>query len=115
MNINKFCLQHCNALSPKKVDFSSKVIIIHSEKNSTGKTTLLRAILYALGFSVPNTELIRFEDYEFTVDLTHKNEQIIVTRKDNLLTIKGQEFDLPIEQRAAHAFLFGTNNVQPFS
>ena len=43
----------------KVVYFSSKVIIIHSEQNSTGKTTLLRAILFALGFLLPNTELIR--------------------------------------------------------
>lgn len=110
MKINKFSLQHRNAFTPKVVDFSSKVIIIHSEQNSTGKTTLLRAILFALGFPVPNTELIRFEDYEFTVDLTHNNEQIIVTRNGNLLIIKGHEFDLPIEQRAAHSFLFGINN-----
>lgn len=110
MKINKFSLQHRSAFTYKVVDFSSKVIIIHSEQNSTGKTTLLRAVLYALGFSVPNTELIRFEDYEFTVDLTHNNDIFLVTRNRNLLTVKGHEFDLPIEQRAAHSFLFGISN-----
>lgn len=115
MNINKFSLQHRSAFAPKEVDFSSKVIIIHSDRNSTGKTTLLRAVLFALGFPIPNTELIRFEDFEFTVDLTHNNEQVIVTRKGNLLTIKGQEFDLPIEQRAAHTFLFGISNGEILS
>ena len=110
MKINKFSLQHRSAFSPKEVDFSSNVIIIHSDHNSTGKTTLLRAVLFALGFPVPNTELIRFEDFEFTVDFTHNNEQVIVVRKGNLLTIKGQEFDLPVEQRAAHSFLFGISN-----
>lgn len=115
MKINKFSLQHQDGFSPKNVDFTSEVIIIHSERNSTGKTTLLRAILYALGFPIPNTELIRFEDYQFSVDLMHNDSQIIVWRKDNLLTINGQEFDLPIEQRAAHSFLFGISNGEILS
>jgi len=110
MKINQFSLQHRNAGSPKSVDFNSPVVIIHSEHNSTGKTTLLRAILFALGFPVPNTELIRFEDYEFAIELIHNNEQVSVVRKGNLITIKGQTFDLPIEQRAAHSFLFGVTN-----
>lgn len=110
MKINKFSLQHRSAFIPKEVDFSTPVVIIHSEHNTTGKTTLLRAVLFALGFPVPNTELIQFEDFEFTVDLTYNNEQVIVIRKCNLLTINGQEFDLPVEQRAAHSFLFGISN-----
>jgi hypothetical protein len=110
MRINKFSLQHRSAFISKEVIFSSPVVIIHSGKNSTGKTTLLRAILFALGFPVPNTELIHFEDFEFTLDLTHNNEKIIVTRRENLLTIKGQEFDLPVEQHVAHSFLFGIGN-----
>lgn len=115
MKITKFSLQHRDGFSPKEVDFSSKVIIIHSDRNSTGKTTLLRAVLYTLGFPVPNTELIRFEDYEFSIDLMHNGSQVIVLRKDNLLTVNGQEFDLPIEQRAAHSFLFGINNGEILS
>lgn len=75
----------------------------------------MRAVLFALGFPIPNTELIRFEDYEFTVDLTRNNEQVIVTRKGNLLTVKGQGFDLPTEQRAAHTFLFGISNGEILS
>ncbi len=104
MKINKFSLQHRSAFSPKEVDFSSKLIIIHSDRNSTGKTTLLRAILFALGFPVPNTELICFENYVFFMDLTRNEAQVIVTREGNLLTINEQEFDLPVEQRAAHSF-----------
>lgn len=115
MRINKFSLQHRNAFVSKEIDFSFPTIIIHSDRNSTGKTTLLRALLYTLGFPVPNTELIQFEEFEFTVELLHKKEQIVVMRKGNLLTIKDHEFDLPVEQRAAHSFLFGSNNGEILS
>lgn len=115
MMINKFSLQHRNAFNAKEVDFASKVNIIYSDKNSTGKTTLLRAILYTLGFPVPNTELIRFEDYEFKLELAHNGTQFPIERKGNLLTVNGQEFDLPVDQRAAHSFLFGTGNAEVLS
>lgn len=111
MMINKFSLQHRNAFIAKEVDFASKVNIIYSDKNSTGKTTLIRAILYTSGFPVPNTELIRFEDYEFKLELAHNGALISVERKGNLLTVNGQEFDLPVDQRVAHSFLFGISNA----
>lgn len=112
MMINKFSLQHRSAFSTKDVDFTSNVNIIYSDRNSTGKTTLLRAILYTLGFPIPNTELIRFEDYEFKLELAHIGTQLVVERKGNILTISGQEFDLPVDQRAAHSFLFGSGNPE---
>lgn len=115
MMINKFSLQHRNAFSTKEVEFSSRVNIIHSDRNSTGKTTLLRAILYTLGFPVPNTELIRFEDYEFKLELAHKGTPIPVERKGNLLIVNGQEFDLPVDQRAAHSYIFGIDNAEILS
>ena len=108
-------MQHKNAFHAKEIIFPVNVNIIHSDKNSTGKTTLLRAILYTLGFSVPNMELIRFEDYDFILDISRRNNQFSVKRKGNLLIISGQEFDLPVDQRAAHSFLFGINNGEILS
>ena len=110
MIINKFSLQHKNAFTFKEVDFSRNVTIFHSEDNATGKTTLIRAILYSLGFPVPNMELTRFEYYDFKLDIDLNGAHYMVDRKDALLTINGQEFDLPVDQRAAHTFLFGNGN-----
>ena len=110
MMINKFSLQHSNAFAAKEISFPSSVNIIHSEQNSTGKTTLLRSILFTLGFPVPNTELIRFDDFEFKLEITLKDTLYHVERKSNLLIVNGQEYDLPVDQRAAHSFLFGINN-----
>jgi hypothetical protein len=115
MKIIKFSLQHRESFEAKEIDLSSSVTIIHSENNSTGKTTLLRALLFTFGFSIPDTELVSFEDFEFTLVLSHNDEQINVTRSGNLLIIKDHEFDLPIEQHAAHIFLFGINNSEILS
>lgn len=112
MQLNKFRLQHRGAFTFKEVNFSSNLVIIHSENNSTGKTTLMRAVLYTLGFPVPNTELIQFEDYEFSLELTHNDAHVTIERKGSLLSINGQEFDLPVDQRAAHSFLFGISNSE---
>ena len=72
----------------------------------------MRAILYTLGFSIPNTELIKFENYEFVLELVHQEKQFTLIRKDQLLSINETEFDLPVEQSAAHTFLFGITNPE---
>ncbi len=115
MKIVKFSLQHKNAFIEKKLNFDYSTNILYSDKNSTGKTTLMRAVLFALGFSVPNTELVRFEDYEFKAELVHNHNVYFIERKTSLLIINGQTFDLPVEQRAAHTFLFGSSNAEILS
>jgi len=112
MTINKFIVQHKHSFMSKELDFEAGTNFIHSVDNSTGKTTLLRAIIFLLGFPVPNTELIRFEDYEFTAELTVKDKPFTVVRKNNLLTINEQEFDLPTDQNAVHTFMFGITNPE---
>lgn len=99
----------------KNIDLSDDVCIFYSRGNSTGKTTLMRAILYTLGFSIPDTELIKFDNYEFFLKLFHQGKQNILTRKNQLLTINSTEFDLPTEQAAAHTLLFGISNPEILS
>lgn len=48
----------------RAIIFSEGVNLIHSEKNSCGKTTLLRFMLYALGYNIPNTRKIKFDRCE---------------------------------------------------
>ena len=112
MMIKSISLQHNNAFKLKKIDFADKINIIYSKENSTGKTTLIRAMLHTLGFSIPNTELVRFDNYDFKLDIEHNGTDYNVERKSELLIINGQEFDLPIDQRAAHTFLFDINNAE---
>ena len=49
----------------KRFDFSDGNTLIYSKANSVGKTTLLRALLYSLGFKIPGTKLYPIEKYEY--------------------------------------------------
>ena len=51
-------------LFERKIEFSNGINLIHSDYNSCGKTTLLRFILYALGYSIPSTKKIKFQNCE---------------------------------------------------
>lgn len=115
MRIITFHLKEVSSFIWKKLDFNHNVCICYSNENSTGKTTLMRAILYTLGFSIPNTELIKFDSYEFELSLLHNRQEYSIYRKGNLLVINKTEFDLPIEQSAAHTFLFGISNAEILS
>jgi len=115
MNICSFTLKHKGAIKNKFVDFNKNITIVYSRQNETGKTTLVRAILYTLGFVIPNTELIKFSDFEFSTVVTRNEEIFKIVRKDRLLTINGNEYDLPTEQKSAHIFLFGTGNNEIIS
>jgi hypothetical protein len=112
MKINKFTLKRNNAIKGKDIDFNSDVNILYSKENETGKTTLMRAILYTLGFRIPNTELIKFDDYTFAIELFNKNKKYHIVRNRQLLTINGNEYDLPTDQASVHGFLFENTNSE---
>lgn len=63
----------------KNVVFSDKVNMIYSKKNTVGKTTFLRAILYALGYPIPSTKGIKFEDIEFNLTVENDGKSINYT------------------------------------
>lgn len=110
MKLTKLTLRHNQAFKNKDIDLNSDVTIFYSAENTTGKTTLLRAILYTLGFSIPNTELIKFDDFEFSIAATNGVKTYNIKRTGRLLSIDEIEYDLPTDQANAHAFLFGTNS-----
>jgi len=115
MKFVKFTLKHNQAHKAEIVDLNSDVNIFFSEKNSTGKTTLMRAILYTLGFSIPNTELVQFDNFEFTLEVINKDKTYNVIRKSQLLIIDKIEYDLPTDMARAHTYLFGIENKELLS
>jgi len=115
MKINKLVLRHKYAFKDKVVDLNNNILILHSHDNETGKTTLMRAILYTLGFAIPDTELIKFNNFEFSLYIKNNNNNYKITRKGQLLTINENEYDLPTEQTGAHGFLFGIENNEIIS
>ncbi len=101
----------------KIFSFEKDVNIIFSKKNSVGKTTLLRLLMHALGYPIPNTRGIRFSDYEtvLTVVGANNEEFVLIRNRDYLeLHYDGKEngFSLPIEQDKAHSLIFGISNIE---
>lgn len=97
--------------------FGEKVNVIFSKKNSVGKTTLLRILMFALGYPIPNTRGIRFSDYETILTVSGANdEELILTRNHNYIELRhnGTEkgYSLPIDQNEFHSLIFGITNLE---
>ena len=60
----------------KDICFDDGVNLVHSARNSRGKTTLMRFILYGLGYSIPGTKKIRFPrcHVKLTISIEHLGE-----------------------------------------
>ncbi len=105
-------------LSERKVDFINGVNLIHSDRNSRGKTTLVRFLLYSLGYSIPNTRKIKFDRCEVTVhilcescgDITLfrcNNNYIVMTNSNEQIT-----YVLPDQMDELHRVIYGTENAE---
>ena len=100
----------------RDVVFSENNNLIYSEINSTGKTTLLRFLLYSIGYNVPNTKNIRFENCIVTTQIEENGRNIILTRNTReyiAMNIGGNEetFILPSQEYDLHKKLFLTDNI----
>lgn len=66
----------------KVFPFSKGNNLIHSQNNSVGKTTLMRVILYSIGYSVPGTKMFPLEKYEVEAKIiTDEAKEIRLVRK----------------------------------
>lgn len=74
-------------LFQKSVAFSEIANVIHSQKNATGKTTFLRAIFYALGYPVPSTKGVKFDEMEFWLTLESRDKHFRIFRYGSYLSI----------------------------
>ena len=103
-------------LSKREIKFSSLVNLIYSEHNSKGKTTLLRFLLYAFGYSIPNTRNIKFEKCEVKMNILcdHLGEIELSRYNDDyiIVAINGvsSTYVLPDQLNELHSKLFRSNN-----
>lgn len=96
--------------------FESGFNLIFSEKNSTGKTTLMRCLLYGLGYAIPSTKRFNIETCRIKIVL-EKDDKTIVTLNRNtvdyivLIEDKTQfSYALPTQSAELHGKIFGTDN-----
>lgn len=101
----------------KTFAFTPGVNVVFSKKNSVGKTTLLRLLMYALGYPIPNTRGIRFSNYETILTVIGANEsEFVLTRNRDYIemihdgTEKG--YSLPTEQNEIHGLILGIENLE---
>ena len=98
----------------KTVEFSRGSNIIYSKKNAVGKTTFLRAIYYALGYSIPSTKGIKFDNMEFWLIVESKGKQYKLYRHNSYMSIddeNGQiEYSLPTDLHDIQNRLTGCDN-----
>lgn len=79
----------------KKFDFSDKTLIF-SEKNSVGKSTLLRLLFYGLGYPIPGTYGLKFKDINTEVSFSrNKTDYLVKRKKDYIELYKGDDLLIP--------------------
>lgn len=101
----------------RTIEFSDTANLIHSVKNSRGKTTLLRFMLYGLGYNIPNTRKIKFNQCEVELDIeceTSGKLKLIRNDSVSIQVVISQEvrtYVLPEQQNELQELIFGTSNA----
>ena len=101
----------------RTIEFSNNANLIHSKQNSKGKTTLLRFLLYSIGYNIPNTRNIKFDRCEVeAVIFTEKVGEVTLIRTANSYIVLSTNderttYVLPEQQNELHSVLFGTENT----
>ena len=93
------------------------VTVVFSRHNKAGKTTLLRCILYALGYPIPSMKGFELGGVEFTISISAADGNDInlrrigatveLSRPDSDKVLK---FSLPALQNDLHKIIFGIDN-----
>lgn len=104
-----------NGVLEKEVDFAKNINLIFSEKNSSGKTTFIRAILYALGYSIPSTKGVNFKRMDFELTLESNNTEYKLIRRNDYMRIITSEdeygYTLPVDFYDIQTLLTGHKNT----
>ena len=98
-------------------DFSKGINLIYSKKNSVGKTSLLRLLLFSLGYPIPNIRGFNFYNYDLGLKiLNDSNEILIVKRRKDYVTLTKDDvtdsFSLPNDIYSLHEKIFKNSNVE---
>lgn len=106
MKINKLSFKRQNELEWRNENFTSHFNFIYNEKNATGKSTYIRMLLYAIGFAIPSTKKVKFEEFTFKTEIEIKNKILKIIRKNKKLLINDTEFSLPKDTQIIHINIF---------
>ena len=100
----------------KSFVFSDRNNLVYSKRNSRGKTTLLRFLLYSLGYSVPSTKGLRFINFITEIRVrTDSGKVVTVTRPASdyvevAFDDERRTICLPDQKSQLDELLFGISN-----
>lgn len=101
----------------RTIDFADGVNLIFSNGNSKGKTTLLRFMLYSIGYNIPNTRKIKFDRCEVVSTILVDNSgKMVLARYSNdfietTIADEKKTYILPDQLHDLHNIIFGTDNT----
>lgn len=101
----------------RKIEFTDEVNLIYSKQNSRGKTTLLRLMLYGLGYDIPSTRKLKFDKcyIELKLEVEGLGKIMLIRNKKELIDLivdgKIRTFVLPSEQYELHSLLYNSSNI----
>ena len=104
-------------LFEKAFTFSEKGNLIFSTGNSVGKTTLVRIILYSLGYNVPGTKRFPIEKYEYEVHVTTDEGKLLklIRQSSEIMVCRIGEtvntYYLPEQIHQVHTLLYNTGDI----
>jgi hypothetical protein len=75
-------------INDRKFQFDMGTNLVYSEKNSRGKTSLIRLILYSLGYAIPSTKGIEFPKLNLEIRIIQNNQKMILRRHDTIISIE---------------------------
>lgn len=102
-------------LFERTIDWGSNANLVFSNKNTCGKTTLLRALLFSLGYTIPNTKNIRFENCIIITEVDCTRGHVTIRREREYLQVNygnnEDKYFLPHDQLEFHKFLWNTDCI----
>jgi len=98
-------------------EFFEGINIVYSKKNSVGKTTLLRFLMYSLGYQIPSIRGINFDKCECDLEIIdEKNNNCHIQREYStiMLVQKNEKFhySLPDDLHELHLRIFDITNTE---
>ena len=105
--------------SIREFSFNGNNVLIYSEDNSVGKSTLLRILFYSLGYPIPGTLAIRFQKLFLELDFSIFGKVYKVIRHDKRLELifgkDKKDYLLPDQHEYFLKQIFDTEEVKVIS
>ena len=100
----------------KRVTFNNTFNLVYSKENSSGKTTFIRALLYAMGYQIPSTKGIKFENMEFWITMNSNDAVYRIYRHASYMTVddgnREVEYSLPTDFYEIQGIITGCTNKE---